>query len=65
MVTNSERDRPSLVEFCLPKSDKEVGPIDELISEESPRLHKMMTTFADILFQHYEHGTKQIDAAKL
>ncbi|KAF8393131.1 hypothetical protein HHK36_021372 [Tetracentron sinense] len=37
VVTNSERDRISLAVFHSPEPEKEIGPVDALVSEERPR----------------------------
>ncbi|KAE7997662.1 hypothetical protein FH972_002277 [Carpinus fangiana] len=65
VVTNSETERISLAVFCIPEPGKEIGPVDGLVNESSPRLYKKMKNFVDIYFQYYQQGKRPIDAAKI
>ncbi|GFS41755.1 2-oxoglutarate (2OG) and Fe(II)-dependent oxygenase superfamily protein [Actinidia rufa] len=65
VVTNSERERITLAVFCIPESGIEIGPVEELISENRPKLYKNMKNFVDIYFQNYQQGKRPIDAAKI
>jgi isopenicillin N synthase-like dioxygenase len=65
VVTNSERERISLAVFCIPEPGKEIGPVDGLVNESSPRLYKKMKNYVDIYFQYYQQGKRPIDAAKI
>ena len=65
VVTNSEMERITLAVFCIPESGIEIGPVEELISENRPKLYKNMKDFVDIYFQNYHQGKRPIDAAKI
>ncbi|PSS08413.1 hypothetical protein CEY00_Acc18769 [Actinidia chinensis var. chinensis] len=65
VVTNYERERITLAVFCIPESCIEIGPVEELISENRPKLYKNMKNFVDIYFQNYQQGKRPIDAAKI
>jgi len=65
VVTNSERERLTLAVFCLPDSKMEIGPAEELIDEERPRLYKTMKDYVAIYFENYQLGKRPIDAVKI
>ncbi|KAJ0043937.1 hypothetical protein Pint_19241 [Pistacia integerrima] len=48
VVTSSERERISIAVFYSPEANKEIGPEDGLINEETPRLFKNVKGYADI-----------------
>ncbi|KAK6945173.1 Isopenicillin N synthase-like, Fe(2+) 2OG dioxygenase domain [Dillenia turbinata] len=64
-VTNSEKKRISIVVFCTPDPDKEVGPLHELIDERRPRLYKSVADYSNTYFQSYQQGERPIDAARI
>lgn len=64
-VTNGERDRISIAVFCFPSSEKEIGPIDELINEAAPRLYRNVKNYTETYFQYYQLGRRPIEAAKV
>lgn len=65
VVTNSKRQRMTLAVFCVPEVDKEIGPAEELINENMPRLYKNVTNYMDLYFQYYQLGKRPIEAAKV
>lgn len=64
-VTNSEKERISVATFCAPELAKEIGPIEELINDEKPRLYKTVKDYPKIYFRYYQQGKRPIDAVKL
>ncbi|KAA8522957.1 hypothetical protein F0562_009380 [Nyssa sinensis] len=54
VVTNSEREKVTLAVFCIPESEKEIEPVEELINEKRPRLYKKLKIYVDIYFQNYQ-----------
>jgi isopenicillin N synthase-like dioxygenase len=65
VVTNSERERITLAVFCIPELEIEIGPVDGLVNESTPRLYKKVKNYVDIYFQYYQQGKRPIDAAKI
>lgn len=64
-VTNAESDRISLVVFCTPEEQNEIGPADELINEETPRSYKKIRNYPETYFEFYQLGKRPIDAVKI
>ncbi|KAL9339631.1 hypothetical protein Peur_068646 [Populus x canadensis] len=65
VVTNTERERNTLAVFCIPESDNEIKPADQLISETRPSLYKKVKDYVSIYFQHYQQGKRPIEAVKI
>ncbi|KAK2991068.1 hypothetical protein RJ640_010070 [Escallonia rubra] len=65
VVTNSERERMTLAVFCLPEADIEIGPVEELVTEERPRMYRKIKNFVSLYFQNYQQGKRPIDTVKL
>ncbi|XP_021277367.1 protein SRG1-like [Herrania umbratica] len=65
VVTNSERERITLAVFCVPHPDQEIEPVEELITEASPRSYKKVKDYVSIYFQYYQKGRRPIEAALL
>ncbi|KAJ4724550.1 2-oxoglutarate (2OG) and Fe(II)-dependent oxygenase superfamily protein [Melia azedarach] len=63
VVTNSKRQRISVVVFCLPNSEKEIEPIDELVNETRPRLYKKLKDYANFYIQNYQQGKTPLEEA--
>ncbi|KAI4379512.1 hypothetical protein MLD38_005795 [Melastoma candidum] len=64
-TTNPDRDRLSIAVFCCPSSEKEIGPINKLVSEATPRLYKCIKNYPETYFQYYQSGRKPIEAVKI
>ncbi|KAF8016651.1 hypothetical protein BT93_H2002 [Corymbia citriodora subsp. variegata] len=60
VVTNTTSDRISVAVFCCPEEEKEIGPADGLINEETPRLYKKIF-YSD----YYQLGKRPIEALKI
>ena len=65
VLVNSEKERMSVAMFCMPQTEKDIGPVDELISDETPRLYKNVTFILDDFFKNYQQGRRAIDALKI
>ncbi|KAJ8768138.1 hypothetical protein K2173_021078 [Erythroxylum novogranatense] len=63
VVTNSERDRITLAVFCIPDSENEIQPLDELVTEAKPRLYRKVKDYVSLYFQYYQQGKRPIEAA--
>ncbi|KAI4379516.1 hypothetical protein MLD38_005799 [Melastoma candidum] len=62
---NAYRDRISIAVFCCPLSEKEVGPISELIGDATPRLYRNVKNYTETNFQYYQSGRRAIEAVKI
>jgi len=67
VVTNAEKDRVSITAFCVPDPQAEVGPIDELISPEHPKMYNSvdMKNFKQLFYKIYPIGRSLVDALKI
>ncbi|XP_024966896.1 protein SRG1-like isoform X2 [Cynara cardunculus var. scolymus] len=65
VLVNSKNERMTVAMFCMPQTEKDIGPVDELISDETPRLYKNVTFTADFFFKNYQQGRRAIDACKI
>ncbi|CAL9231007.1 unnamed protein product [Arabidopsis halleri] len=63
VVTNREKERISVATFCIPGADKEIQPVDELVSEARPRLYKTVKKYVELYFKYYQQGRRPIEAA--
>ncbi|XP_076919635.1 protein LATERAL BRANCHING OXIDOREDUCTASE 1-like [Bidens hawaiensis] len=65
VLVNSNKERMTLAMFCLPQTEKDIGPVDGLITDVTPRLYKNITFSADFFFENYQQGKRPIDACKI
>lgn len=63
VVTNSEKERISVATFCVPSPDKEIQPVEGLVSEARPRLFKTVKKYVELYFDSYQQGLRPIEAA--
>lgn len=56
-VTNSKKERITVVMFCSPESKKEIEPVEEL--------YKTVKDYTATYFQYYQQGKRPIDAVKI
>lgn len=63
VVTNSERERISVVVLCLPNEEKEIEPVNGLFNEATPRMYKKLKDYAHIYTKYFRQGKWPIDAA--
>nr|XP_043618969.1 codeine O-demethylase-like [Erigeron canadensis] len=62
---NSHNERMTVAMFCMPQTEKDIGPVEGLITEETPRLYKNVTFTLDFFFKNYQQGRRAIDACKI
>ena len=65
VLTNTERERLSVAMFYTPEPNKEIGPEDDLVSEEQPKLFKKVKNYADIHWGYYQQGLRAIHVAQV
>lgn len=65
VFVNSKNERMTLAMFCMPQTEKDIGPVDGLITNERPRLYKNVTFTLDFFFKNYQHGRRPIDACRI
>lgn len=63
VVTNREKERISVATFCIPGSDKEIQPVDRLVTDARPRLYKSVKKYVELYFDYYQKGRRPIEAA--
>lgn len=67
VVTNSTKERISVVAFFFPEEEKEIGPLSELISNHQPQLYKKSNIheIRQMMHENYQQGHRTLDALKL
>ncbi|KAK1420961.1 hypothetical protein QVD17_22960 [Tagetes erecta] len=65
VMVNSKKERMTLAVFCPVLSDQVVGPVDELITEETPRMYKNVAYSLDYFLNYFQQGGRPIDACKI
>ncbi|KAL1206588.1 Protein SRG1 [Cardamine amara subsp. amara] len=63
VVANKEKERVSVATFCNVDAEKEIQPVDGLISEARPRLYKAIKDYDKIFYDYYQQGRRAIEAA--
>ncbi|CAE6112456.1 unnamed protein product [Arabidopsis arenosa] len=63
VVTNREKERISVATFFIPGADKEILPVDGLVSEARPRLCKPVKNYVELLNNYYLQGLRPIAAS--
>ncbi|EOA20976.1 hypothetical protein CARUB_v10001311mg [Capsella rubella] len=63
VVTNREKERVSVAIFCIPGVDKEIQPVEGLVSDARPRLYKPVTNYVELLNTYYLQGLRPIAAS--
>ncbi|KMT06720.1 hypothetical protein BVRB_7g158820 [Beta vulgaris subsp. vulgaris] len=65
-VVNPQYDRISLAMLFIPSSDTEIGPLDELITNERPQIYKRLKNYGQQVYsQSIPSGQRPIDIVKL
>lgn len=64
-VTNSERERMTLVMFCYAELDREMGPLAELITAERPQMYKRVKNYEELLVESYVLRKRPLHALSL
>ncbi|RDX66271.1 Flavanone 3-dioxygenase 2, partial [Mucuna pruriens] len=55
VVTNKEKERLTAAMFCVPDSEKEIKPLDELVNDSRPILYR----------PYYQQGRRPMEASKI
>ncbi|KAG7551363.1 Oxoglutarate/iron-dependent dioxygenase [Arabidopsis thaliana x Arabidopsis arenosa] len=63
VVTNREKERISVATFFIPGADKEIQPVNGLVSEARPRLYKPVKNYVKLLNNYYLQGLRPIAAS--
>ena len=61
---NSKK-RMTLAMFQMPQTQNVIGPVDGLVTDETPRLYKNVTYTRDFFFQNYQQGSRAIDSRNI
>uniref|UniRef100_A0A0D3B237 Fe2OG dioxygenase domain-containing protein n=1 Tax=Brassica oleracea var. oleracea TaxID=109376 RepID=A0A0D3B237_BRAOL len=56
VLTNREKERISVATFCVPSPDKEIQPVEGLVSDARPRLYKTVKKYVELYFDSYQQG---------
>ena len=64
-VINEEKERLTVAMFCTPDTEKEIKPVDKLVSESRPKLYRPVKNYPEIYFQYYQQGKRPIEASKI
>lgn len=65
VLINSKDARMSVALFCMPQTEKDIGVVDGLVTDETPRLYRNVTFTVDSFFKNYQKGMRAIDACKI
>ncbi|KAD3067853.1 hypothetical protein E3N88_35733 [Mikania micrantha] len=55
-LVNSKDQRISVAMFCNPQTEKDIGPVDALVTDDRPRQYKNVTFSLDFYFENYQQG---------
>ncbi|KAA0047619.1 codeine O-demethylase-like [Cucumis melo var. makuwa] len=64
-VTNSERLRISLAMFQIPEIEREIGPVEALVDQQTPKKYKNIKNYGAINYECYQKGIVPIDTLKI
>ncbi|XP_023759956.1 protein SRG1 [Lactuca sativa] len=65
VLINSKDARMTVALFCMPQTERDIGPVDGLVTDETPRLYKNVTFTVDSFFKYYQKGRRAIDVCKI
>lgn len=65
VLSNSQKERISIAMFYNPPADIEIGPREDLVNEENPRLFKNVKDYTTTYWQYYERGQRPIHTAQV
>lgn len=63
VVTNSERERFSLAVFCTPNSDREIEPVNGVVTDGRPTMYKKVKNYVSYFFEYFQRGRRPVEAA--
>ena len=64
VVTNREREKIYISVFNEPEPEKEIGPVDELVVEKTPRKYKKVKNYGAINYECFQKGLVALDTVK-
>ncbi|CAN4100181.1 unnamed protein product [Withania somnifera] len=65
VLSNSERDRISVAVFYTPEVGKEIGPEDDLVNGDRPKIYKKVKDYADTHLTFYQRGMRALHTAHI
>ena len=65
VVINSEAERISVAMFFYPDNADEIGPLDQLVDEERPKMFNKVTNYKGGYFNYYHQEKRGIDALRI
>ncbi|GAV82088.1 2OG-FeII_Oxy domain-containing protein/DIOX_N domain-containing protein [Cephalotus follicularis] len=65
VLTNTERLRISVAMFNEPAPEKEIGPVDQLVDEERPRLYRNVKNYAAFNYECFQKGKVALEEVKV
>lgn len=65
VVTNPHKERITIAVFFSPEPTSEIGPVEGLIDETSPRLFKSVVDYTGNYFQSFQTGKRPIDLLRV
>lgn len=64
VVTNKEKLRISIALFTEPDPESEIGPVDQLIDEQRPKLYRNVRNYGAINYECYQKGLVALDTVR-
>lgn len=64
VLTNSNKLRLSVAMFNEPEPQKEIGPVDSLVSENRPRMYKNVKDFAAFNYECFQKGKVALEEVR-
>ncbi|KAF3450913.1 hypothetical protein FNV43_RR07002 [Rhamnella rubrinervis] len=65
VLSNSKKERLSLVMSYSPESNKEIGPEERLINEETPRVYRNVKNYGATHMEHYQRGQRALRSIRV
>lgn len=65
VVTNTEKLRISIAAFTEPEPENEIGPVDQLIDEQRPKLYRNVRNYGAINYECYQKGLVALDTVRV
>ncbi|KAJ0788647.1 putative thebaine 6-O-demethylase [Helianthus annuus] len=65
VMVDSKKQRMTIAMHCMPQTEKDIGPVEGLITDDTPRLYKNVTFSLDFYFESYQKGLRSLDACKV
>lgn len=64
VVTNTEKLRISIALFTEPEPENEIGPVDQLIDEQRPKLYRNVRNYGAINYECYQKGLVALETVR-